>query len=393
MKVVYAAQEFPPAWEKSIFLAGGTPRSEQTLVSWRHEALAILQQEGFDGVVFVPEDETGRYDHSYDHQVEWEKQALNFADVILFWVPRDMQNLPCLTTNVEFGKWVSSGKCVLGFPPDAPGTRYLQWLLVEESGSAAIVCSSLQETVVESLSRFRPYASDSLARIDGERSVPMNIWVSPMFQQWYQNQVRVGNILQSAKVLWQFVVSKNRKLFSFVLHVEMWVRSEQRLKSNEFVFSRTDISSVVLWHRAPEVPFSETEVVLVKEFRSPARTRDGFIHELPGGSTVADKKPEEVALEEVVEETGLSLDASRLRYVGSRQLAGTLSSHHSHLYSVELSALELLSLKRQAFLKTTFGVDADSERTYLEVVTLGSLLKNADSDWSCVGMVMTALNS
>lgn len=45
--------------EKSIFLAGPTVRKEQQQDwekgSWRNEAIEILQELGFDGIVYVPE--------------------------------------------------------------------------------------------------------------------------------------------------------------------------------------------------------------------------------------------------------------------------------------------------------------------------------------------------
>ena len=33
-----------------------------------------------------------------------------------------------LTTNVEFGYWLKSGKCIYGRPDTAQRTRYLDWL-------------------------------------------------------------------------------------------------------------------------------------------------------------------------------------------------------------------------------------------------------------------------
>ena len=50
---------------------------------------------------------------------------------ILFWVPRDLRTLPGFTTNVEFGLDVTTGRAVLGCPPDCPDperNRYLIWL-------------------------------------------------------------------------------------------------------------------------------------------------------------------------------------------------------------------------------------------------------------------------
>ena len=40
--------------EKSIFLAGPTPRSLD-VETWRKEAIRILEELGFDGIVYVPE--------------------------------------------------------------------------------------------------------------------------------------------------------------------------------------------------------------------------------------------------------------------------------------------------------------------------------------------------
>lgn len=123
--VVYALEEPPEVIGKSIFLAGPTPRKSD-VASWRPEALRILEETGYDGVVFVPEDRSGIWHGNYDHQVEWEERYLNMADVILFWVPRNMQDMPALTTNDEWGFWKDSGKVVLGSPKDAPSMRYQQ---------------------------------------------------------------------------------------------------------------------------------------------------------------------------------------------------------------------------------------------------------------------------
>lgn len=60
MKVIYSDQKIVvPAGQKSIFLAGPTPRDQQT-PSWRIEALTILDGLGFNGIVFVPESSNGQ---------------------------------------------------------------------------------------------------------------------------------------------------------------------------------------------------------------------------------------------------------------------------------------------------------------------------------------------
>jgi hypothetical protein len=77
-------------------------------------------------VVFVPEAREGGFDGGWSEQIAWEDACLNASDVIAFWIPRDLTTMPGLTTNVEWGRWESSGKVVLGAPPDAPRMRYLR---------------------------------------------------------------------------------------------------------------------------------------------------------------------------------------------------------------------------------------------------------------------------
>ncbi|MBI2637440.1 MAG: NUDIX hydrolase, partial [Candidatus Sungbacteria bacterium] len=136
-----------------------------------------------------------------------------------------------------------------------------------------------------------------------------------------------------------------------------------------------------------------SEIILVKEFRSPARTPDGFIHELPGGSSVKKDIPAiDVANEEIFEETGFHVEPSRLRYVGSRQLAGTLSSHHGHLYELRLTDLECARFKERAKMNEALGVADDSEKTYVEVRRLSEILAGQLVDWSTLGMILQVIS-
>lgn len=120
MNISYARSELP----RSIFLAGPTPRDAQT-PSWRPEAIEYLNELGFKGTVFVPEDGDGSAKFSYDDQIEWELQALHSATAILFWVPREMNYMPALTTNVEFGLFAARRNIVLGYPITAFRMKYL----------------------------------------------------------------------------------------------------------------------------------------------------------------------------------------------------------------------------------------------------------------------------
>ena len=121
----------------SIFLAGPTPRDYQTMLEceWRTNAIGILNKLEFDGKVFVPGviDKygyvKGMIDLSYEEIVEWELEHLEKAQCIAFWIPRKPnQGMPGFTTNVEFGMFVKSGKCVLGYPEDAIHMNYIDYV-------------------------------------------------------------------------------------------------------------------------------------------------------------------------------------------------------------------------------------------------------------------------
>jgi nucleoside 2-deoxyribosyltransferase len=132
MNIVYATKPVIPS-SPSIFLAGPSPRRGGP-ESWRPEALEILRKMNVENLtVFVPEPENGTYPEDYDEQVNWEYEALDAADIILFWVPRS-DLLPGFTTNVEFGYWILSGKITYGRPDHAPKTRYLDWMFKKETG-------------------------------------------------------------------------------------------------------------------------------------------------------------------------------------------------------------------------------------------------------------------
>jgi len=590
VKVVYAKQPFPEEWTSAIFLAGPTPRDPQT-PSWRPDALKLLDEMGYDGVVMVPEDAEGEWGsgpEAYMNQVDWERKGLDLADVILFWVPREMERMPALTTNVEFGRYVTSDKIIFGAPEWAKSVRYLESMLKTETGGQRHL--DLKGTIQAALSHIASFTVSP--RSGGERAVPLHIWTLPSFQNWYKAQTAVGNRLDDAKLLWHFRMPKAKVVFSFVLWVKVWIAAENRHKENEFVFTRTDISTVVLYHWPPNLfdgltGITAAEIILVREFRSPARTPDGFIHELPGGSSLPEKTirdltfqdaarppsrphhldgnflsseqamvvraqeddvvhhvgasfgsiddvahvtgvlspatqstlgsevepsniPEgvragvmpvrgprskhlstlphtetgsgagdgvwshgqfegerlpadsadtrgesrtpvrrfdslvesptlsptknggadlprgardgvsavaagfrghgfatgprtgsstrpvsddyrQVASSEVHEETGLIISADRFQSFGSRQVAGTLSTHHAHLFAAELTQEEMAQAKLLAKNNEVNGVEEDSERTYVEVTTVAEMLANPNADWSVVGMVLQAV--
>ena len=126
MKIIYAHQNIPENIHPSIFLAGPTPR-DNSVKSWRPEAIEILISLGFDGTVLIPEAEDGVWKNEYDNKIEWEWSGLRAASCIAFWVPRDLATMPAFTTNIEWGKWYESGKVVLGYPDNTPKMSYFKY--------------------------------------------------------------------------------------------------------------------------------------------------------------------------------------------------------------------------------------------------------------------------
>lgn len=392
MQIVYTGEEAPEKITKSIFLAGPSLRPNQLghIDQWRQDAYQILNDIGFDGVVFSPENRDNKFleNFDYDDQVEWEDKHLNMADCIVFWVPRDLSEdkdgnpkLPAFTTNIEWGVWCHSGKVVFGAPKGADKIKYLQYY-------ADLYKIPSADNLTETLRHALEMVGDGAERTGTERSVPLFIWNTDSFKNWYRAQTEAGNELREAKLIFNFRPKDENFVFLWILKVTMYVGSEKRLKKDEFVLSRTDISSVVLWKREKEL--QECKVAIVKEYRPCAATKDGFIREAPSGSSAnEDDTAKEAAVQEIHEETGLMIKIKNLKKVGARQMFGTLSAHKSHLYSYELDDEELKWLEAQKGI--VHGDIAVTERTFIEVYTVQELLSNSDLDWSNIGMILSIL--
>ncbi len=159
MRVIYSDEDAPRCSFDggSIFLAGPTPRDAET-PSWRPEALKILEGLSFEGVVYVPERKIRTKDYDYDKQVQWEWDCLHHADVIVFWVPREISKMPAFTTNVEFGFYLAesqsppSAHIVYGRPDWAVKTGYLDWMYKKVTGGN--IHSTLEETLKAAVSFY-----------------------------------------------------------------------------------------------------------------------------------------------------------------------------------------------------------------------------------------------
>lgn len=105
MKIIYAHEPLVDL-KNTIFLAGPTPRNAETK-SWRPDFIQELNNVHFDGTVLVPEASDGIWKNDYIGQVKWELEAINKADIVAFWIPRSIPDMPGFTTNVEFGMCVT----------------------------------------------------------------------------------------------------------------------------------------------------------------------------------------------------------------------------------------------------------------------------------------------
>lgn|GEM_PF-123172 len=148
----------------TIFLAGPTYRSEPGKInpkSWRHDIIDILIRLDYDGNVCLGEwrDDKEPENWTLSRQIDWEQECLSKATIILFWIPRNMQTLPALTTNIEFGEWMKSGKVVAGAPPSAYKIEY-----IKEK------CSRLGIPWTDNLHQCTINAIDKLKKIKGNIS-------------------------------------------------------------------------------------------------------------------------------------------------------------------------------------------------------------------------------
>lgn len=387
MEIVYYGSDLPEKITKSIFLGGCSTRNLKEVPSWRPDALQILEDAGFDGVVFVPEfkDPENKL-LSYSEIIEWEDEHLNIADAILFHIPRDLsldsngdpKNLG-LTTNIEFGRWDDSGKIFLSIPEDAEKVSYVKYY-------ADKFKVKISDNLTDAFSNIFDYLENGATRTAGERCIPLYIWNLSSFQNWYKSQTKSGNKLTYAKVLWSYRSEYKDPVFFWVLQTSIYVKEEDRIVENEFVISRTDISSVLLWKK--NLPIGDSEIVLLKEFRPSLVTKDSFMRGMPSGSSPSEEDSmTKAAIQEIQEETSFYLDPTRLKKHMARQMMPTMAANKSYFFSAKISDEELNWFKSQK--NVVHGNHEFGEKTYIEVYKMKDILANKiELDWSTLGQIL-----
>jgi 8-oxo-dGTP pyrophosphatase MutT (NUDIX family) len=378
MKTVYVYQPFPQSFHSSVYLAGPTPRHAE-VCSWRPRALQLLESMAYDGVVFIPESQDGQRRGDYDRQMAWELDAMRRADLILFWVPAERETLPAYTTRIEFGLQVNSGKIILGIPQDAYKTHYMEQLAKKYR---IAVYGTLEETVKAALTTL----SGGGKRSGVECLIPLDIWRTAHFQQWYRTQTSAGHTLEDIQnVEWVFRVGANRAFPLFIaLHVAIKVRGEDRIKSNEAVIIRPSLVSICAY--CPGDTSADDRFILVKEYRTSVMNAQGFVFEFPGGSSwQPGDDPMPVAMDEFAQETGIRLTRERFQILDRRQIAATMIANEALLVAVRLEPAEMEAIvARQGAIH---GNSIETERTTLQVLTRQQMIEGQLVDYATLGQL------
>lgn len=385
--LVYAKEEVPKNLTSSIFLAGCTPRENLDL-EWRNKAIEILDRLNYEGVVFLPIDrdrESIPFDFSrYEEQIDWERKCCKLADKIVFWIPREFRpdfEMLGQTTNVEFGLYFNFNKLMIGSPDKAVANSYLKYLCKNEKD--IFWYNNLEELLRDTVKSLNPVFRKGI-----ECKIPEHIYSSSQFQNWYQSMKNNNNELVDFEELYSWYMPKVKKLFLSVFKPSVYIKEEDRIKSNEFVVARTDISHICAYYR-PDNEVLNSEIVLVKEFRIPVRNNKGYVYELPGGSSLKDNSSAlETASQELEEEIGIKVEPERFKFIDSRQSASTLCSHKINLYSVRLTKDEIDKIKKDSQNNVTHGIQEATELTYSLVVTYNDILKGKyPVDFTNLGMI------
>lgn len=127
MRIIYPDERIPKN-KKSIFLGGTIALGRKS--DWRKEAIQKLEKAGYDGIVFNPDytDIPKEKQNSYEEQILWEINAIKACTAAIFWIDRDLKKRPGLTTNVEFGYWLNTGKVFYGRPDTSEKCFYLDYI-------------------------------------------------------------------------------------------------------------------------------------------------------------------------------------------------------------------------------------------------------------------------
>lgn len=208
------------------------------------------------------------------------------------------------------------------------------------------------------------------------------------YQNWATKLTSAGHVIENIQC--EHVVTVGEKKFPLFILLKPAIRvdGENRIKSNEIVIIRPSTYHTIVWSKNNEDSLKD-RVLLIKEFRSTVINHKGFVFELPAGSAKNDFASERsTAVDELKEETGLTIDPNQLIFCGHAQQAPTVVAHLSSLYSVRITEEEMNKIIVQTAGKT-FGDTSETEITHVCVVTVGDIMNptNDQYGWELRGMV------
>ena len=381
INICYTCEKLPNTVTRSIFLAGPCPRNSET-ESWRPQVIQYLKSINWSGTIYYPENGSVT-DYSIEERINWEQSALNRADIILFWIPRDLTvdstgqaKMLALTTNIEFGLYLHSNKIVVG--GNQVNNEYIEYSCKQQQIPFFTDLNQAIQHMVNIL-------ADGAIRHDGECSVPLFIWNHPEFINWYKSLKAAGNTLINLENIFSFIMPIAKKLFMWICKVKIYVAKENRIKENEFVVSRTNTAAAVLYYKDN----NDINIVLVKEFRSPVNNDEGFVYDLPSGSSDNPQLAINTVINEVKEETGFNMNPLKVKAIQSRQTVSTLLANKVHAYKYQLDDIEFNEIKQLA--NTMHGNIEATEQTYIEIKTINDILENNLVDWNNLGIILSAI--
>lgn len=87
MQLVFVGEPYPQNAEKMLFLADPTFNEDKLSNTLQIDAIQLLEQLGYDGIVYIPKDREGCPNSRHldnDTKVSWTRGALKRSDVIVF---------------------------------------------------------------------------------------------------------------------------------------------------------------------------------------------------------------------------------------------------------------------------------------------------------------------
>ncbi|MFH8344362.1 nucleoside 2-deoxyribosyltransferase domain-containing protein [Streptomyces sp. NPDC018045] len=373
LTVVHVDQRLPRQWSGAVYLSGPTPTDPQ-VPSWRGEAVAALRKLWSGSgrlAVFVPEPSPGGDYPDYADQIAWEEEAMRLSDVVAFYIPRRMPRLPGLVSNIKWGAWHDSGRVVLGTPPEADRMEYLLHFAKELGVPVAHTIEDTARAALEMVGGGAP-------RQAGERAVPLLVWRSARFREWYAARTAVGDELLDARVEW-YRHRPGARSDDWSLSVSVRRAGTDAAVDGRLDAERPDTRAILLHGDPDRARFRATTIVLAAHPATCMRlTDDGRALSLPTAPADADDASL-VAL--IARWTGLQITPDRLRHGPAVQPDHASSPYRTAPVAVRLTVAELRHLRSAA----------GAEDPRFVVGSVADLHSEGASDWATLGLVTHGL--